>query len=327
MNTNSQNQLIPSIISGIIIICYLSIGFVPNLDAVDKIAPQWLIMTTINGLSILFILFNRVYYSISISSTLKSSMSITYICFIIWAFLSYFYAINPTEVVVNITRQVNVLLMYLFMGIFLYSFKQKIKFISWAIVIILAIEVYAVIIEAQNMINSYGYVVPGDLKGVTANRNITAFSLAIKIPFALFLLHILKKNLFKIVVVTLIFLTFLSLSMIQSRASFVGIGVIFLGYNKVLQCFWWSLPGAAPWVRGGSRRRSSGAWPARPCTCKRWAAAGGAPRHPCHAVGILVASARFRDVRGKAVQEARLVGRVGGPERLAARVAGRRGGL
>ena len=230
MNTNSQNQLILSIISGILIICYLSIGFIPNLSAVDKIAPQWLFMAIINGLSILFISFNRSYYSISISSTLKSSISITYICFIIWAFLSYFYAINPIEVVVNVTRQVNVLLMYLFMGVFLYSFKQKIQFISWTIVIILGIEVYAVIIEAQNMINSYGYVVPGDLKGVTANRNITAFSLAIKIPFALFLIHILKKNSFKIVLVALIFLTFLCLSMIQSRASFVGIGVIFLGY-------------------------------------------------------------------------------------------------
>ena len=230
MNTNSQNQLILSIISGILIICYLSIGFIPNLSAVDKIAPQWLFMTIMNGLSILFISFNRSYYSISISSTLKSSISITYICFIIWAFLSYFYAINPIEVVVNVTRQVNVLLMYLFMGVFLYSFKQKIQFISWTIVIILGIEVYAVIIEAQNMINSYGYVVPGDLKGVTANRNITAFSLAIKIPFALFLIHILKKNSFKIVLVALIFLTFLCLSMIQSRASFVGIGVIFLGY-------------------------------------------------------------------------------------------------
>ena len=33
----------------------------------------------------------------------------------------------------------------------------------------------------------------GALKGVTANRNITAFSLAIKIPFVLFLLHLVTS--------------------------------------------------------------------------------------------------------------------------------------
>ena len=33
-----------------------------------------------------------------------------YWIYIFWASLSYFYAINPTEVIVNITRQANVLL-------------------------------------------------------------------------------------------------------------------------------------------------------------------------------------------------------------------------
>ena len=156
------------IIPGIIIICYLSIGFIPNLSAVDKIAPQWL------------------------ANTLKSTMSITYIGFILWASLSYFYAINPTEVIVNITRQANVLLMYLLMAIFLFSFKQKIEFVCWLVIIILGIEVYAILIEAQNMLNSEGIIKSAGLKGVTANRNITAFSVAIKIPFVLFLFELVK---------------------------------------------------------------------------------------------------------------------------------------
>ena len=44
------------------------------------------------------------------------------------------------------------------------------------------------------MINTNGIISSGDLKGVTANRNITAFSLAIKIPFVLFLFHTINKN-------------------------------------------------------------------------------------------------------------------------------------
>ena len=33
-----------------------------------------------------------------------------------------------------------------------------------------------------------GAINPGELKGVTANRNITAFSIAIKIPYVLYLI-------------------------------------------------------------------------------------------------------------------------------------------
>ena len=44
------------------------------------------------------------------------------------------------------------------------------------------------------MIDLTGFISSGTLKGVTANRNITAFSLAIKIPFVLFLFHQLKKE-------------------------------------------------------------------------------------------------------------------------------------
>ena len=157
-------------------------------------------------------------------------MSITYIGFIIWASLSYFYAINPTEVIVNITRQANVLLMYLLMGIFFFTIKEKIRFICWTIFIILSIEVYAVIIEAKSMIDSTGFISSGSLKGVTANRNITAFSLAIKIPFVLFLFHQIQKRAFTVVLIILTFLVLVCLSMIQSRASFIGVGVILIGY-------------------------------------------------------------------------------------------------
>ena len=144
MNKTLKNQNFLSFFAGVIIIFYLSLGFVPNLNAVDKIAPQWLLMSIINGLGFIFLVLNQKHYSNSISSTLSSTLSVTYIGFIIWASLSYFYAINPTEVIVNITRQVNVLFMYLLMGVFLFSFNRKSQFICWIIVIVLGIEVYAV---------------------------------------------------------------------------------------------------------------------------------------------------------------------------------------
>ena len=44
------------------------------------------------------------------------------------------------------------------------------------------------------MIFNTNYINSGQLKGVTANRNIAAFSIAIKIPFIFYLYHLSKKN-------------------------------------------------------------------------------------------------------------------------------------
>ena len=217
--------------SPILIIFYLCIGFIPNLEAVDKIAPQWLAMTGLNLVSVLVIFYYKKTISKTITASLVAAISITYIGFIFWAAFSYFYAINPTEVIVNITRQLNVLLMMLCMGILLFEMKQKPVFISWVITLILSIEVYSVLNEALNMISNTGIISSGNLKGVTANRNITAFSLAIKIPFTLYLILRLKKVSFKLLLGGLIFLSLTSLSMIESRASFVAIGLIFINYT------------------------------------------------------------------------------------------------
>ena len=218
------------IFSGGLIIIYLCIGFVPNLQAVDKIAPQWLALAGLNLVSLSYLYYQRHRFSIPITATLTSWLTLTYIGFILWAALSYFYAINSTEVLVNITRQVNVMIMVLNLGVLLYQFPNKIQLVSWCIALILGIEAYAILIEAQEMISITGVISSGTLKGVTANRNITAFSLAIKIPFVLFLLHTISKRFLKALLSLLIFLTLVCLSMIQSRASFIAVGIILIGY-------------------------------------------------------------------------------------------------
>ena len=182
----SQNIDTSNFIPSFFLIAYLCLGFVPNWEAVDKIAPQWLLMGVVNTLAVLYTGYHRASYGQRISQTLSTTLSYSYIGFILWAACSYFYAINPTEVLVNISRQVNVLVMFLVMGFFVYHLKSKETFLSFVITAILSIELYAVLNEALLMINTNGFISAGTLKGVTANRNITAFSIAIKIPFVLF---------------------------------------------------------------------------------------------------------------------------------------------
>ena len=214
----------------LLILLYLCIGFVPNWEAVDKIAPQWLVMSVLNSISSLYVGFYLKSYGLSLNVSLRTGVSLIYISFILWASASYFYAINSTEVIVNIARQINVFLMFLFMSVFFHKVKSKSILISYFILIILSIEIYAVLNQAMEMIESSGYISSGSLKGVTANRNITAFSIAIKIPFVLYLLYISKKNLLKILLSLILFSSILCLTIIESRAAFLALGLILFSY-------------------------------------------------------------------------------------------------
>ena len=224
-----QNFHSINFVAPLMLILYLCIGFIPNWQAVDKIAPQWLVMGLLNLVSLLYFFSKRISFGSSLSLTLKSSMTLTYMGFILWAIGSLAYAINPTEVIVNLSRQFNVFLMFISMAVFLFSVDNKLRFIPWVITFILGFEIYAVLNDALEMINTSGKIVGGQLKGVTANRNITAFSIAIKIPFVLFF-SFRKKTWIKLNLAALVALGLISLSMIQSRASFVAVGATTVAY-------------------------------------------------------------------------------------------------
>tara|TARA_B100000780_G_scaffold114490_1_gene80225 strand:+ start:377 stop:2701 length:2325 start_codon:yes stop_codon:yes gene_type:complete len=217
-------------IPSILIIAFILVGFVPNIGAVDKVAPQWVYLTIINILSAIYLFVNRSDFEITIYRVINTSISLFYIIFFVWASLSYFYAINNIEALVNIPRHLNTLLMYLFIGIFVYNIKEKNIMISWFIAIILSIEVYAVFSQAIDMIVSTDSIYSDNLKGVTANRNITAFSIALKLPFVLYLIEKIKNKYFIFSLCILIFFSLLDLSMISSRASFIAVGLILVGY-------------------------------------------------------------------------------------------------
>lgn len=219
-----------SFVAPILLILYLCIGFIPNWDAVDKIAPQWLIMSGINLVSFAYFLNRKRDLGNIFTISLKSKLTLSYIAFIIWAIGSLVYSINPTEVLVNLARQINVFLMYFSMFILTYGLKNKLRFLPWLISIILLIEVYSVLSEAIEMFESTGRINGSKLKGVTANRNITAFSITIKIPFIIYLLEKIKKLWIRGFLFALITASLVCLTMIESRASYLATGFMVLSY-------------------------------------------------------------------------------------------------
>ena len=227
------------LLSSFFLVIFLCLGFVPNLNAVDKIAPQWLFMGVFNLISALYVIYNRKTFFKSTDQVLSSFVIITYLLFIIWAALSYFYAINSIEVIVDITRQYNVFLMTFFMCVFLSKIDFKVNFISIVIIIILSIEVYYVLNQTINTLDSVGNIIErASIKGVAANPNITAFSIANKIPFLIFFIVFANKKLFKILASLLLLLSLVCLTIIQSRASYLAtIFILFFSFIALIFLF------------------------------------------------------------------------------------------
>ena len=219
-----------SFVAPTLLILYLCIGFIPNWDAVDKIAPQWLIMSGINLVSFTYFLNRKRVLGHIITISLKSKLTLSYIAFILWATGSLVYSINPIEVLVNLARQLNVFLMYFSMFILTYGLKNKLRFLPWVISFILLIEVYSVLSEALEIFESTGRINGSKLKGVTANRNIAAFSIAIKIPFIIYLIEKIKKLGIRGFLFALITSSLLCLTIIESRASYLATGFMLLSY-------------------------------------------------------------------------------------------------
>ncbi|MGB0376016.1 MAG: O-antigen ligase family protein [Flavobacteriaceae bacterium] len=225
---SSQHQFV----AYALIILYLCLGFVPNWGAVDKIAPQWLSMSILNTLAGVWVLIYHKAFGTFFREVSQRWVTLCYFGFIVWAGLSYFYAINPTEVLLNLGRQFNTFFMFFFIAIYLQLIPKKFQFISVLLSIILAVEVYAVLTQVVEMYQANTFN-SGNLKGVTANRNITAFSIAGKIPFALYLAVSLKRKLWKTVFTFLVFLGILCLTFIDSRASYIALLLMLVVFASI----------------------------------------------------------------------------------------------
>jgi len=234
-----KNKL--SLYSKIFIILYLIIGFLPNFNAVDRIAPQWLYMSIVNLISISIVFYHRNYLTEIVKSFFDKKATLIYSIFFVWACGSYFYAINPTETLVNLSRQFNVLLMLFSMFIFLNLMNNKITFISWIIALILLLESSNVLTQLVEFIKTGSFdsryeIVQGlkKIKGFAANRNITAFSMVIKLPIIFLLIFNNNKYWLKLFLSLVILISLVGLFVLGSRASIIALLLIYIAYTFYL---------------------------------------------------------------------------------------------
>jgi len=212
----------------ILLVLYIITGSLPNLKAIDILAPQWIYLGSVNILSCLYFLFyNRLNIQLGLSMLLKSLFFYVYLFYFIWSGLSYFYAINPTETLLNIPRLGNTFFAIIFCFLLLNSIENKVVVISRIFIGFLCFELFAFYSDLLDQLNSNLFNA-FNLKGVAGNKNITAASIAFKVPFVLYSIAIVNKRLLRFLLSSILLLALFSISILYARSAILSSFIVFI---------------------------------------------------------------------------------------------------
>ena len=219
-----------------LLILYIITGSLSNFGAIDILAPQWIYLGAINILSCLYFLFTPNALSTAFRPLFKSAFIYLYLFYIIWNILSYFYAINPIETLINLPRLGNTFFALFFSYFLIFNLPNKFFFISRLFLLFLVAELAAYYNDFSSVYSTQGLKAIA-IKGFAGNKNITAASIAFKLPFVLYLLHILKRPLYRIGLSIILFGGVLSVSLIEARSAILSsliVLVLFLLFQLYL---------------------------------------------------------------------------------------------
>jgi O-antigen ligase len=212
----------------ILLILYIVTGSLSNFDAIDILAPQWIYFGSINILACLYFLFyNNSSVNSGLSKLFNSSFIYVYLIYFLWSGLSFFYAINPTETLLNLPRLGNTFFAVFFCFLLINNLENKVDIISRIFIGFLCFELLSFYSDFFTQLegNSFNSL---SLKGVAGNKNITAASIAFKVPFLLYSIVRVRRGLFKIVLSIILLCSLFSVSILDARAAILSSFIVFL---------------------------------------------------------------------------------------------------
>ncbi len=213
----------------IIILILLSYAW-PNFTSIDRIGNQWLYLSLINLLSIIYI-YVRYLGNFDFNLFKENSILKWYTLYIISSLVSILYAENIPEAIITFNQMFNC-----FVGLYVIIYNlRKIEnpknFIFGTLLVALFIETfisfYPILKDIENgnfKFRSMTY------SGLAANINITAFSIVFKFPILLY--YIIKKDkiLHKILLSILLCISLSIVFILGTRGAFLGILIGFVFY-------------------------------------------------------------------------------------------------
>ena len=203
-------------------------GLVSNYGALDRIASQWLYLSLINTLGLIYFL-----YECDIKTTLKKFFRFKpfflLVAFVLWGFISIFYALNGVEVIVKFIRWAHLPLSLLILTVIYLNYDfDFVKIISLLMCFVLLFELYFSLKPYYQIIQltEYNFSFADLIKGATGNKNITAASVLIKTPFIFYILDRTKNQLFRFLLSIIIFCSLYLVFLLSARSALIAFFLI-----------------------------------------------------------------------------------------------------
>lgn len=217
----------------ILVVLYIITGSLSNFGAIDILAPQWIYLCVINILTAFYLAIepNNIFFK-SLKKVSNINFFIVVLFYLLINILSLGYAINISETLINLPRVINTWTAVFLIFCLLISIKNKLHFVSNVFVIFVSFELISYYNDLFTVLPKEGLRVIA-IKGFAGNKNITAASIAFKIPFIFYFL-LSKKRYLVLLSSFLLFISFLSISLIEARAAILStiiITLLFIAFN------------------------------------------------------------------------------------------------
>ena len=219
---------ISSLIAIVASALYLAVYFIPDMGGSDVMGAQWLYSSSLSLAILAFIAIRYKSYEEAIAQVLSYKFTWVFSLLVFWAIGSYFYAINPTETLVTLARLITTYFVFLNLSILYYNQDRAFLFtgIAYAITAFLFFDAIYVIkgFSANLRTMNLDAAILG-LNKYHGNKNVTAATLLILIPFAMYVI-MSAKWLGKIAGIIALFLGTFGLFLLNTRSTYVGFALI-----------------------------------------------------------------------------------------------------
>ena len=224
----------------LIALLILSVLFTPQGYIIDREAWQWLFLSVVNlgALSYnLFLILRGELKSFKIPVTLKI-ISILFL----WAVVSILYSLSFQVTVIDLSRFFIYIISFYNLLIVFNEVEISFKQLSYLFTVLFIIEIffsYAPLFEIISQGSFQGYDA-NLLEGIASNVNITSFSIALKVPFLIYLFYNEKSNFLRALFIGLLILGYVLLNFLNTRAITLSnyfillliLGFSIVNYNK-----------------------------------------------------------------------------------------------
>ncbi len=216
-------------IAKILFVLYLFTGFIPLFGAMDYDAPEWLYVSILNIVSLIFIVKNSTFFSAFSFGKKSKIFLLLFLSFIAIGFLSIIKAVNVSESLVHLSRLISVFVTLYCLLIFFR--KDPISFFHLicksAILIVAYFSLKAIVYFIGNYYSPRTHEFLKLFPHNYANTNIYAAYLVVQFPFFVYGFIFFKKF-WKYAAGVVVLMATLALFFAAARTALLSLIIIFI---------------------------------------------------------------------------------------------------